>query len=47
LQSLAIGPTADEIAKMKNEKGAPSGASPSSPASAPPAAAHSSRKETQ
>jgi hypothetical protein len=47
LQSLAIGPTTEEIAKVKNEKGAPSDASPSSLASAPPAAARSSRKETQ
>jgi hypothetical protein len=47
LQSLVIGPTAEEIAKVKNEKDAPSDVAPSSRASVPPAAARSSRKETQ
>jgi hypothetical protein len=46
LQSLAIGPTAEEIAKVKNEKESPSEAMSPGLSSAPPAAMPPARKES-
>jgi hypothetical protein len=46
LQSLAIGPTAEEIAKVKNGTEAPAGAMPPGLPPAPPVAMPPARKES-